>query len=119
MVGVFQCIHSSIPLFIPILKVFFFFIERQSCLLCIARRDKTHDKMSATMKKFTTKQDLNGKIIACDARYGKVFSPPFLYIDLSLEHTSLTDNYHQLLRIVLIILITEIKKTKLTKCQSE
>ena len=49
--------------------------NQQSCLVCIARRISVAEKTQTTqapgmlgVEQFTTKQDLHGKILACDTR---------------------------------------------------
>ena len=45
--------------------------DNQSCLVCIARRISVTEKTPGMLgvEQFTTKQDLQGKILACDTRY--------------------------------------------------
>ena len=54
-----------------LLPPLFLFIESQSCLVCIARRLPLAEKTNTMLgvEQFTTRQDLNGKIIECDDRY--------------------------------------------------
>jgi len=48
------------------------FSESQSCLVCTARRINLPEKNVGMLgvEQFTTKQDLHGKILDCDTRYG-------------------------------------------------
>ena len=57
--------------------------DPQSCLVCIARRISVTEKSSGMLgvEQFTTKQDLQGKILACDTRYGNQINLSILVCD--------------------------------------